>query len=126
MLRMYEFGFVIFLVLDIYCVIDCLQSDEGQIRNLPKIAWLLLILLFTPIGAIAWLAAGRPLGYARPASAYERQVPHYPEYDRPGRAAATSPELDEEFLKQVRARAEKQRRELEEEQRRRRREEGKA
>jgi hypothetical protein len=34
----------------------------------------------------------------------------YPEYDRPGRFAATNPENDEEFLRQVRERAEEQRR----------------
>jgi hypothetical protein len=34
----------------------------------------------------------------------------YPEYDRPGRAAATSREADEAFLRKVRERAEEQRR----------------
>ena len=34
----------------------------------------------------------------------------WPEYDRPGRAAATQAESDEEFLRKVRERAEEQRR----------------
>jgi hypothetical protein len=37
-------------------------------------------------------------------------VPEFPEYDRPGRAAATAAESDEEFLRKVRERAEEQRR----------------
>jgi hypothetical protein len=111
-----EGGFVLLLLaLDIFCVIDLIQTREDEVRNLPKIAWLLLILLFPPIGAIAWLAAGRPVRGAGPRSAYERAVPSYPEYDRPGRAAGLTPESDEEFLRRVRERAEEQRRKAAEE-----------
>jgi hypothetical protein len=35
--------------------------------------------------------------------------PAFPEYDRPGRAAATNPEDDEAFLRGLRERAEQQR-----------------
>ena len=49
----------------------------------------------------------------------ERAAPRFPEYDRPGRAAATRPEDDEEFLRKVRERAEAQRRAHREAQRRR-------
>jgi len=101
--------FLLLLALDVFCVIDLIQTREDEVRNLPKIAWLFLILIFTPIGSIAWLAAGRPQGQAR-RGAYERSVPHYPEYDRPGRSAGLTPESDEEFLRRVRERAEEQRR----------------
>jgi hypothetical protein len=40
---------------------------------------------------------------------YERNVPAYPEYDRPGRFAAGNPDDDEEFLRKCRERAEAQR-----------------
>lgn len=115
-----EGGMLLLLVaLDVFCVIDLIQTREGEVRNLPKIAWLLLILLFPPIGSIAWLAAGRPQRGPRAASAYERPVPQFPEYDRPGRAAAATPESDEEFLRRVRERAEEQRRKAAEERKRR-------
>lgn len=41
---------------------DCLTTDESDVRNLPKIAWVLLIILFAPfaIGSIMWFVAGRP------------------------------------------------------------------
>ena len=49
---------------------------------------------------------------------HERSVGAYPEYDRPGRFAATDPEADEAFLKKVRERAEEQRRKAREQKRR--------
>lgn len=111
----------------IFCIIDVITTDESQIRNLPKLAWVFIVLLLVDIGSILWLVAGRNWsGGPRRAPVGERVVPAYPEYNRAGRAAATSPDDDEEFLSQVRARAEAQRREyqarrraeLDEEQRR--------
>ena len=96
------------LVLWVFSVVDVITSDEGAIRHLPKLPWLLLVLFFPLAGSVAWLVAGRPAGPSRP-RAYERDVPAYPEYDRPGRAAASSPEEDEAFLRKVRERAEAQR-----------------
>ena len=119
MIRIEGGFFLLLLALDVFCVIDLIQTPERQVRNLPKIAWLLLNLLFPPIGSIAWLVAGRPESGPRAASAYERSMPHYPEYDRPGRAAAATPESDEEFLRRVRERAEEQRRKAAEEKKRR-------
>ena len=102
------FGLVVF-ALWVYSLVNVVSSDEGAIRHLPKLWWLLIVLFFPFAGSVAWLVAGRPAGPPR-ASAYERAVPEYPEYDRPGRAAATSTEDDEEFLRKVRKRAEEQRR----------------
>jgi hypothetical protein len=102
--------FLLLLMLDVFCVIDIIQSRDDDVRNLPKIAWLLLVLIFPPIGAIAWLAAGRPQGARAGRSPHERQAPAFPEYDRPGRAAGLTPESDEEFLRKIRERAEAQRR----------------
>ncbi len=110
---------LLLLALDVFCVIDVIMSREDEVRNLPKIAWLLLILLFPPIGSIAWLVAGRPQNGAGRRAAYERSAPQFPEYDRPGRAAGLTPETDEEFLRRVRERAEEQRRKAADEKRRR-------
>ena len=51
---------VIVLALTSYCLVDALQTDEASVRSLPKVAWLILILLFPVIGPVAWLVAGRP------------------------------------------------------------------
>lgn len=53
------------LLLIIYCVFDAIRSDETIIRNLPKIFWVILIVITGPIGAVAWLVLGRPEGAAR-------------------------------------------------------------
>ena len=111
--------FLLVLALDIFCLIDVVTSDEGRVRNLPKIAWFLLILFFPLIGSIAWLAAGRPGSGPRRPSPYERVTPAYPEYDRPGRAAGLTPESDEEFLRKIRERADEQRRKAAEDKKRR-------
>ena len=51
--------------------------------------WILLILFFPLAGSIAWLVAGRPTGALPRRPAHERGAPGYPEYDRPGRMAAS-------------------------------------
>ncbi len=48
------------LALTVYCLIDAVQTDELVIRNLPKLAWIVIILLFPIVGGVAWLVAGRP------------------------------------------------------------------
>lgn len=102
----------------VFCLVEVIGADEGAIRNLPKVAWLLLVLFFPLAGSVAWLVAGRPTGTATRRSPYERPAPAFPEYDRPGRAAAASPEADEDFLRKVRERAEEQRRAYREQKRR--------
>lgn len=105
--------FLIGLILCIFCVIDAIQTRDDRVRNLPKIAWIILILLFPLVGSIAWLVAGRPKREPRQTWA----PPGFPEYDRPGRAASTNPDDDAEFLRKVRERAEEQRRKYAEEKR---------
>jgi len=110
MFRLMELAGPVVLVLWIYCVVEVILTREEDARHLGKTVWLLLVLFFPLVGSIAWLAVGRPAKTAVPRSPYERQAPAFPEYDRPGRAAATSAEVDEEFLRKVRERAEEQRR----------------
>ncbi len=102
--------FVLGFALWVYCLVSVISSDDGRIRHLPKIAWLLIVLFFPFVGSIAWLIAGRPTSTATRRSPFEREVPEFPEYDRPGRVAASDPAKDEEFLRRVRERAEEQRR----------------
>ena len=93
----------------VYCVLNIITTPEGQVRNLPKLLWLLLVIIVPIVGSIAWLVAGRPQG---PATSLpykgNRGIP--PEYDRRARATACSPDDDEAFLRGLRERAEQQRR----------------
>ena len=105
MLLFGEAGAVFELLLLVYCVLNVVTTPEDQVRNLPKLLWLALVILLPVVGGVAWLVAGRPL-YGRRAPAR----PRFPEYDRPGRAVAQSPDDDEAFLRGLRERAEEQRR----------------
>jgi hypothetical protein len=102
---------ILTLALWLFCLVDVITTDNGDVRNLPKIGWVVIVLLFPLVGSIVWLVAGRPVrGVARSPRSYERDAPAFPEYDRPGRFAATDAESDAEFLRRCRERAEEQRR----------------
>lgn len=100
----------------VYCLIEVVSTPDDRVRNLRKLWWLLLVLLFPLAGSLAWLVAGHPQGAAR--SGHHGR-PDVPEYDRPGRFVATEEGRDEESLRGVRERAEEQRRRHEAERRRR-------
>ena len=121
---LFEGGFaLIALAVWIFCIIDVITTPEGECRNLPKTVWLIVVVLLMDVGSIAWLVAGRnwngeqrgdAVGYR---SNRRGQDSRFPEYDRPGRYVATNPDDDEQFLTQLRVRAEEQRRRARENQR---------
>jgi hypothetical protein len=57
---------LLILALALLALIDCLARDENEIRGLPKVLWVLVILLFPLLGSAAWFLAGRPRGAAPP------------------------------------------------------------
>jgi len=60
----------------LYGLFDCARIDQDRVRNLPKWAWLLIIIFFGTLGAIAWLFAGRPkVGVRTPRSRPGRMLP---------------------------------------------------
>src|SRR3954468_23837347 len=58
--------FLLVLALWIYAFIDCLNTPEEQVRGLPKVVWVIIILLFGEVlvGPVAWLVAGKQRGGA--------------------------------------------------------------
>lgn len=100
--------YVLSLALTVYCLIDCLQTDEVVMRNLPKIAWVMLVLLFPVVGPVAWLVAGRPSTESRTAhltqqerweADYRRREREREQRDR--RQAPRGPDDDPDFLKGI-------------------------
>ncbi|MGW3244977.1 PLD nuclease N-terminal domain-containing protein [Streptomyces sp. NPDC001070] len=85
------------LALWIYAFIDCLNTPEEQVRGLPKVVWVLIILFFGEvlIGPIAWLVAGKhrtaPAGGSTPA-----------EWHRNHRTQWVAPDDNPEFLHSLR------------------------
>lgn len=90
-------GLLLLLGLTVYALVDCVRTEPSEVKGLPKVVWVLLIVLVTPLGPILWLMAGRERLGGRP------QVQRRP----------TAPDDDPEFLgrlaEQKRQRAEDQR-----------------
>ncbi|TLQ44395.1 PLD nuclease N-terminal domain-containing protein [Streptomyces marianii] len=57
--------FLVPLALSIYAFIDCISTDEKEIRHIPKPLWAILVLLFPLVGSISWLIAGKDRGAPR-------------------------------------------------------------
>jgi uncharacterized integral membrane protein len=75
------------LLLWLWAIYDVVTTDPGQVRNLPKVLWLLLVILLPfGMGTILWVLLGRP---ARTASSGHPQAPR-----RVRRAPEPAPEAD--------------------------------
>ena len=85
------------VALTVYCLIDAIQTDESEVRNLPKMAWLLLVLLFPVIGPISWLVAGRPEQGPGPVRSQQRRLEQHERERDAGRPRG--PDDDPDFLK---------------------------
>ncbi|GEC04774.1 membrane protein [Streptomyces spinoverrucosus] len=79
--------FVVPLALSVYAFIDCISTDEKDIRHMPKPLWAILVLLFPLVGSISWLIAGKQ---RRPAAGRTG-----------GRREWVAPDDNPEFLKSL-------------------------
>ena len=97
----------------IFCLADVVTTERGTCRALPKLLWLVLVLLLPLAGSIIWLMAGRPLSSSSARSrraAYFRETTGLPEHERSGQFVPAEVDEDEAFQRQCRERAEAQRR----------------
>src|SRR5712672_1245799 len=95
MARLYMLFFALELLLLILALISCLSAEEGEVRALPRIVWVIVILLFPLAGSIVYFVVGRPLT-TTPRPDVWRQGGGFPEVARPQRSVA--PDDDPEFL----------------------------
>lgn len=85
--------------LTVYCVIDAFQTDEADMRNLPKVAWVVLVLLFPVVGPVSWLLFGRPTRHSTAArTQQQRWEDHRREQER---RRPRGPDDDPDFLKDI-------------------------
>jgi Phospholipase_D-nuclease N-terminal len=87
MVRLYLLIFVVQIALAAIALISCLSAEEEEIRALPRIAWVLIILFFPLVGSIAWFLAGKPA---------KTGGGSYAEPPRP-----TAPDDDPDFLRKL-------------------------
>jgi hypothetical protein len=57
-------GAALMLLLFSYSLVDLIATDAALIRNLPKLAWLAVIILVPIVGPLCWIVLGRPHGAA--------------------------------------------------------------
>ncbi|MFC3994558.1 PLD nuclease N-terminal domain-containing protein [Nocardiopsis sediminis] len=96
------------IVLWVYAFFDALTTPAGEVRTLPKILWLVVVALLTPVGPLLWLFLGRPRASdvtAPPApSAQADSIEHLDpsDFNTPsGREHPVGPDDDPEFLRRL-------------------------
>ena len=83
--------------LTVYCVIDAFQTDEADMRTLPKVAWILLVVLLPVLGPVSWLLLGRPTRHSMASRPPQRWVDQRRQQDR----RPLGPDDDPDFLKDL-------------------------
>lgn len=54
---------VLVIALYIYTLIDLATSRSGEVRVLPRLVWLLVVIVVPVVGPILWLVCGRPVAH---------------------------------------------------------------
>ena len=91
--------------LTIYALLDAVRTPAREERTLPKWLWVLVTLLFPVVGPLMWLILGRPK--AQPAAGAHRGFGQRRNTPTP---SVSSPDDDEEYLRWLKAKAERERR----------------
>ncbi|MFN8172780.1 MAG: PLDc N-terminal domain-containing protein [Candidatus Nanopelagicales bacterium] len=79
-------GLLLLVAVYIYFVIDVIRTPRGEVRSLPKVVWLLVVVFVPIVGGLLWLWLGRD----------------WPSFGfRFGRRAPLAPDDDPAFLKQL-------------------------
>ncbi|MEV0121138.1 PLDc N-terminal domain-containing protein [Streptomyces sp. NPDC050703] len=82
--------FLLVLAVWIYAFIDVLNTPEKEVRHLPKVVWVIIVLLFGEVllGPVAWFVTGKKR--------------HAPGASGGGRTRWVAPDDNPEFLKSLR------------------------
>ncbi|MFC4058682.1 PLDc N-terminal domain-containing protein [Planomonospora corallina] len=79
----------------LYCLFDVITTPDEEVRYLPKILWVLVVVLLAMIGGLFWLLLGRPLGPRAPRLVLPPEVPG------PRPQAPRGPDDDPDFLRDL-------------------------
>ncbi|SDG44123.1 Phospholipase_D-nuclease N-terminal [Sinosporangium album] len=83
---------LVLLAFWLYCLFDVITTPDDQVRFLPKILWVLVVVLVPLFGSLFWLLLGRPLG---------PKVIYRPQPRGKKAEAPKGPDDDPEFLKDL-------------------------
>ncbi|VEG29811.1 PLD nuclease N-terminal domain-containing protein [Actinomyces howellii] len=96
---------VVVLALVLYSLLDCARTpEEGMPARIPKFVWILLIVLFPTVGAIAWIITSRVKAAEERGGTVEPTMWSSREgtsFRRPERPRPVAPDDDPEFLREL-------------------------
>ncbi len=98
-------GAALIVGLTLYTFLDAVRTPAHEARTLPKWLWVLVTLFFPVVGPLMWLILGRPK--AQPAAGAHRGFGQRRSTPAP---SVSSPDDDEEYLRWLKAKAERERR----------------
>lgn len=103
-------GAALIVGLTLYTLLDAVRTPAHEARTLPKWLWVLVTLLFPVVGPLMWLILGRPKTQpaAQPAAGAPR--PGFGQRRSTPAPSVSSPDDDEEYLRWLKAKAERERR----------------
>ncbi|MEC5184091.1 hypothetical protein RCH12_001550 [Cryobacterium sp. MP_3.1] len=70
---MYALFSAVLLVLIVAALVDIITRQDGQVKHLPKVLWVMLVIFLPVIGSLLWFAIGRE--YPAPAARSSRSAP---------------------------------------------------
>jgi hypothetical protein len=91
--------FILSLLLTVFALVTVIRTDDADIKYLPKLVWLLLIVFLPLLGSIVWFAIGMPRGEATQPSAFRpwpRRAEAAPATSRPAAPAPYVPSTPED------------------------------
>jgi hypothetical protein len=100
--------YVLPLALMMYALIDCGQDNDVERTSVPKVLWIVLIVIFPYFGAIAWIVISK---FARPRGPRPSPPPRgpFPPGTPRRRTAPLAPDDDPEFLRRLDERTRRER-----------------
>ena len=99
-------GAALIVGLTLYTLLDAVRTPAHEARTLPKWLWVLVTLFFPVVGPLMWLILGR--SKAQPAAGAPR--PSFGQRRNTPAPSVSSPDDDEEYLRWLKAKAERERR----------------
>jgi hypothetical protein len=99
---MYVVVSLLTLLLVVGALVDIITRSDEQVKHLPKMVWVLLVVFLPLVGSILWFLVGREYPASNREGLPRRARPHeQPEATRPHHHSATRIETTEEQLRRV-------------------------